>query len=168
MKIAIASDHAGFELKEKIKEHLKSSGYEVVDLGTDSTDSVDYPDFAEKLALKISAGEVPEGILCCGTGIGMSIAANKVPGVRAGVAVNEFMARMAREHNNANVLCLSGRITDSETAKKLVDVWLNAKFEGGRHERRVRKISELEKKGVRSQKTEGRGERTEDRGQTSR
>lgn len=146
-KIAIASDHAGFELKEKIKEHLISLGYEVIDLGTNSHESVDYPDYAEKLAVKVSSGEVPEGILCCGTGIGMSIAANKIPGVRAGVAVNEFMARMAREHNNANVLCLSGRLTDPETAKKLVDVWLNAKFEGGRHERRVKKISEIEKRG---------------------
>lgn len=146
-KIAIASDHAGFELKEKIKEHLISLGYEVIDLGTNSHESVDYPDYAEKLAVKVSSGEVSEGILCCGTGIGMSIAANKIPGVRAGVAVNEFMARMAREHNNANVLCLSGRLTDPETAKKLVDVWLNAKFEGGRHERRVKKISEIEKRG---------------------
>lgn len=146
-KIAIAADHAGFELKEKIKEHLKSSGYEVLDLGTKDTESVDYPDYAEKLALKISTGEVLEGVLCCGTGIGMSIAANKFSGVRAAVAVNEFMARMAKEHNNANVLCLSGRLTDPETAKKLVDVWLNAKFEGGRHERRIRKISEIETKG---------------------
>ncbi len=145
-KIAIASDHAGFELKEKIKEHLESAGYEVLDLGTDSTESVDYPDYAEKLALRISSGEVKEGILCCGTGIGMSIAANKFPGVRAAVAVNEFMARMAKEHNNANVLCLSGRLTDPETAKKLVDIWLTAKFEAGRHERRVNKIIEIEKR----------------------
>lgn len=144
-KIAIASDHAGFELKEKIKEDLKSAGYEVIDLGTDSTESVDYPDYAKKLALKVSSGEVPEGVLCCGAGIGMSIAANKFPGVRAAVAVNEFMARMAKEHNNANVLCLSGRLTDPTTAKKLVNIWLNAKFEGGRHERRVKKISEIEK-----------------------
>lgn len=154
-RIAVASDHAGFELKEKIKEHLKSAGYEVLDLGTDNTESVDYPDYAEKLALKISTGEVSEGVLCCGTGIGMSIAANKFPGVRAAVVVNEFMARMAKEHNNANVLCLSGRITDSETAKKLVDVWLNAEFEGGRHERRVRKIIEIEKK----QRKENRGQK---------
>jgi ribose 5-phosphate isomerase B len=145
-KIAIASDHAGFELKEKIKEFLKTKGYEVLDLGTDNAESVDYPDYAEKLAIKVSSGEISEGILCCGTGIGMSIAANKVPGVRAAVAVNEFMARMAKEHNNANVLCLSGRLTDPDTAKNLVDIWLNAKFEGGRHERRVKKIADIEKK----------------------
>ncbi len=146
-KIAIASDHAGFELKEEIKRHLESAGYEVLDLGTDSTESVDYPDYAEKVALKVSSGEVVEGVLCCGTGIGMCIAANKFSGVRAAVAVNEFMARMAKEHNNANVLCLSGRLTEPETAKKLVDVWLNTKFEGGRHERRVKKIGEIERKG---------------------
>jgi ribose 5-phosphate isomerase B len=146
-KIAIASDHAGFELKEKVKEHLKSLGYEVVDLGTNSTESVDYPDYAVRVAERVSSGEISEGVLCCGTGIGMSIAANKFPGVRAAVAVNEFMARMAKEHNNANVLCLSGRLTDPETAKKLVELWLNAKFEGGRHERRVAKIMEIEKKG---------------------
>ncbi|HEY4716104.1 MAG TPA: ribose 5-phosphate isomerase B [bacterium] len=145
-KIAIASDHAGFELKEKIKEFLKAQGYEVLDLGTNNTESVDYPDYAAMLAEKISAGELKEGVLCCGTGIGMSIAANKFPGVRAAVAVNEFMAQMAREHNDANVLCLSSRVTDPEIAKKLVDVWLNAKFEGGRHDRRVKKIIEIEKK----------------------
>lgn len=144
-RIAIASDHAGFKLKEEIEGFLKSEGYDVIDLGTHSEESVDYPDYAKELAVKIIAREADEGILCCGTGIGMSIAANKFPGIRAAVVVNEFMARMAREHNNANILCLSGRLTTPEEAKKLVKIWLDAKFEGGRHERRVNKINEFDR-----------------------
>ena len=142
--VVIGSDHGGLELKAAVSEALRQRGLEVVDLGTDNGDSVDYPDFAEKVAAAVSRGEAACGILVCGTGIGMSIVANKFPGVRAALVTDEFMARMAKEHNNANILVLGGRVLEGMTAARLVSVWLDATFEGGRHQRRLDKIAQLE------------------------
>lgn len=140
----IGSDHGGLELKEAVKAVLTSRGMNVTDFGTDNCGSVDYPDFAEKVAGAVSRGEAALGILVCGTGIGMSIVANKFPGVRAALATDEFMAQMAKEHNNANVLVLGGRVLSVDLAKKMVNVWLDAVFEGGRHQLRLDKIARLE------------------------
>jgi len=145
MRIVIGSDHAGFFLKEKIKKWLMKRGYEVVDVGTSSLDSVDYPEYAAKVASMVSEGKVRRGILICGTGIGMSIVANKFPRVRAALCLNEKMAEMARRHNNSNILCLGGRILSSRKALKIVDVWLSTGFDDGRHLRRIRKIRKIEK-----------------------
>lgn len=142
--IAIGSDHGGLELKEIIKSALVARGLEVDDYGPDNSDSVDYPDFAEKVAGAVSRGEFELGILICGTGIGMSIVANKFPGVRAALVTDEYMARMAKEHNNANVLVLGGRVLDKAMAVKMVHVWLDSLYEAGRHQRRLDKISRLE------------------------
>ena len=144
MKLAIASDHGGFSLKTGILQLLQSKNIEVIDLGTDSEDSVDYPDFATDVARKVSTGEVDAGILVCGTGIGMAIAANKFRGVRAAVVTDEFTARMSREHNNANVIAVGGRVLDETKANAVVNAWLEARYEGGRHDRRLNKIVELE------------------------
>ncbi len=146
MKIAIASDHAGFEEKERLKPLLKELGIEFEDLGTGSTESVDYPDYARKVAEEVSQGKVDQGLLVCGSGTGMAIAANKVPGVRAAVAWSEEIARLAREHNDANVLALGARTTPTEKLPGIVRAWFNAKFDVGRHERRVEKIREIEQK----------------------
>src|SRR5512138_763994 len=124
--IALGSDHGGFELKESLKELLKGRGIDVVDCGTDNGSSVDYPDFGEKVARKVSSGEVEKGILFCGTGIGMSIVANKYPRVRAALVTDAFMAQMAKEHNNANILVLGGRVLDSDKARDMVSIWLDA------------------------------------------
>ena len=145
MKIAIAADHAGYEEKEKLKSTLDSMGIGYDDMGTDSTASVDYPDYAKKLGEAVAAGKYEQGILVCGSGTGMAIAANKVPGIRAAVAWNEEIARLAREHNNANVLSLAARYIPDEEQKKILKAWFDAKFEGGRHERRVEKIEQIEK-----------------------
>jgi ribose 5-phosphate isomerase B len=142
--IVIGSDHGGLALKEAIEAALVARGMDVKDFGTDNGDSVDYPDFAEKVAGAVSRGEADLGILACGTGIGMSIVANKFPGVRAALAADEFMARMAKEHNNANILVLGGRVLTAEQAVKMVSVWLDAHYEGGRHQRRLDKITRLE------------------------
>ncbi len=142
--IVIGSDHGGLELKEAVKAALASRGMDVDDFGTDNSDSVDYPDFAEKVAGAVSRGEVELGILICGTGIGMSIVANKFPGVRAALATDEFMAQMAREHNNANILVLGGRVLSADMATKMVNVWLDSSYEGGRHQRRLDKIAQVE------------------------
>jgi ribose 5-phosphate isomerase B len=142
--IVIGSDHGGLALKEAIQEALAERGLDVNDYGTDKGDSVDYPDFAEKVAGAVSRGDAELGILACGTGIGMSIVANKFPGVRAALAADEFMARMAKEHNNANILVLGGRVLTEEKAVKMVNVWLDARYEGGRHQRRLDKIAQLE------------------------
>jgi ribose 5-phosphate isomerase B len=142
--IAVGSDHGGLELKEAIKASLTVRGLDVDDYGTDNGDSVDYPDFAEKVAAAVSRGDVELGILVCGTGIGMSIVANKFPGVRAALATDEFMAQMAKEHNNANVLVLGGRVLAKDLAVKMVNVWLDSTYEAGRHQRRLDKISRLE------------------------
>ncbi|MCD6403123.1 MAG: ribose 5-phosphate isomerase B [Candidatus Aenigmarchaeota archaeon] len=143
-KLAIGSDHAGFRLKEKLKKYLESKGFSVIDVGTDSEESVDYPDFAFKVAKLVSEGKCKRGILVCGTGLGMSIAANKVKGIRATVCWNEEVARLSRLHNDSNVLCLGGRLLTFEEAKRIVEVWLETEFEGGRHLRRIKKISEFE------------------------
>ncbi len=144
MKIGLASDHGGFQLKEDVKEYLKEEGYEVVDYGTKNEESVDYPEYAEKLSEAVVAGEVDRGIAICGTGIGISIACNKVKGVRAALCSETYSARMSMEHNNANILALGGRVTGKDLALEIVSVWLNSEFEGGRHQRRVDKISAIE------------------------
>jgi ribose 5-phosphate isomerase B len=144
MKIAIASDHAGYEEKERLKPLLNEMGIQFEDLGTVSEESVDYPDYARKVGEEVSQGKVDQGLLICGSGTGMAIAANKVPGVRAAVAWNEEIATLAREHNDANVLSLGARVTPTEELPKIVRAWFAAKFEGGRHERRVEKIREIE------------------------
>jgi len=143
-KIALAADHAGFEEKEKIKKTLDEIGVEFDDFGTNSADSVDYPDYARKVAEAISRGEYEQGLLVCGSGTGMAIAANKVKGVRAAVAWNEEIARLARQHNNANVLSLAARCIPDDEQQKIVKAFFTADFQGGRHERRVEKIAEIE------------------------
>jgi len=145
VQIAIASDHAGLELKEEIRRHLTERGIEAVDFGPTSEDSVDYPDYGQEVGSRVSSGAFEKGILICGAGIGMSIVANKFPGVRAALAMNIFAARMSRHHNNSNVLVLAGRLTGKELAMAILDEWLDSEFEGGRHQRRLDKISKLEK-----------------------
>lgn len=145
MKIALGADHAGFELKEKIKQKLVSSGLTVNDRGTNSTASVDYPDFAQAVADDVASKSSDLGILVCSTGIGMSIAANKVPGIRAAKVDTEFEAERSREHNDANVLTLGADTVSADEALKIVDKWLNTPFSNGeRHERRVKKIAAIE------------------------
>ena len=141
MKIAIGSDHGGYELKEMIVSYLKENGHEVADCGCDSPDSVDYPDFAEKICTEVSGGSSERGILICGTGIGMSIAANRHRDIRAALCHEGFTARMSREHNNANVLCLGARVIGSEVALDIVRVWVSTDFAGGRHQQRLDKLS---------------------------
>ena len=147
MKLAIACDHGGFHLKEHIKKYLTEKGIEIVDHGTYNEDSVDYPDFAEKLCKDITSGEsgAERGILICGTGIGISIAANKCKGIRAALCADVFSAKMSREHNNANVLCMGERTTGVGLAEMITDAWLETEFAGGRHQRRIDKIMALEK-----------------------
>lgn len=144
--IIIGSDHGGLVLKTALTDYLNRRGFQVSDAGTNGDASVDYPDFGQKVAEAVTAGEAESGILICGTGIGMSIAANKIPGVRAALVTDAFMARMAKEHNNANVLVLGGRVLDEQKACDLVGAWLDATFEGGRHQARLDKITALEKK----------------------
>jgi len=143
--IVVGSDHGGLEVKAAVITLLKGRGLAVSDAGTDGPSSVDYPDFGMKVAGMVSRGEADQGVLVCGTGIGMSIVANKFPGVRAALVTDEFMARMSRQHNNANVLVLGGRVIDPPTAEKLVAAWLDATFEGGRHQGRLDKIVALER-----------------------
>lgn len=143
-KVSIASDHGGFELKEKIISFLDEIGVSAIDLGTGSDESVDYPDFAKKLTDNIASGKTDFGILICGTGIGMEISANKAKGIRAANCTNSTMAKLTRQHNNANVLCLGARIVGLELAKDLVSTFLQAEFEGGRHQRRIDKIKDME------------------------
>lgn len=144
MKVAIASDHGGYELKEHIKNLMDEMNIKYVDLGTDSIESVDYPDYAFPVANKVAKGEVDRGILICGTGIGMSIAANKVEGVRAALVHDCYTARVTRQHNDSNVLCLGGRTTGINVAEEIARIWLEANFEGGRHKKRVKKIMQIE------------------------
>lgn len=144
--IAIASDHGGFELKERIVKYLKEKGYQFEDLGTFNTDSVDYPDYGVKAAEGVAQGKYEKGIVICGTGIGISIAANKVHGIRAALCTNSYMARMSREHNDSNILALGGRVVGDELAIDIVETWLNTEFVGGRHKIRIDKIAEIEKK----------------------
>jgi ribose 5-phosphate isomerase B len=143
-KIALAADHAGFEEKEKLKSTLTDLGIEFEDMGTDSAESVDYPDYALKAARAVAKGDFDQGLLVCGSGTGMAIAANKVHGARAAVAWSPDIARLARQHNNANILSLPARFIDDAQAKEIVKAWFAADFEGGRHDRRVEKIAEAE------------------------
>lgn len=145
MKIAIGSDHRGIEVKRKLVELLGGWGHEVLDEGTRGAESVDYPDIARQVAQRVGRGEVERGILICGTGIGMAIAANKVPGVRAAPCHDDLTAEMSRRHNDLNVLCLSADMLGERLIDRMVEIWLNTEFEGGRHDRRVQKIAELEK-----------------------
>ncbi|HYR77480.1 MAG TPA: ribose 5-phosphate isomerase B [Pyrinomonadaceae bacterium] len=144
MKIAIASDHAGYEEKERLKPLLGELGIQYEDLGTVSKESVDYPDYARKVGDEVASGNADQGLLVCGSGTGMGMAANKIPGVRAAVAWNEEIARLAREHNDANVLSLGARVTPAADLPKIVRAWFAAKFDSGRHQRRVEKIREIE------------------------
>lgn len=144
MRLAIGSDHAGLELKVELVSHLRTSGHEVTDLGTHDKSSIDYPDYAEKVARAVVDGDSELGFLVCGSGQGMCMAANKIQGVRAAVCSDTFSAHAVREHNNANVLCLGQRVIGPGLAQEIVDAFLQAEFEGGRHARRVGKIMELE------------------------
>lgn len=147
MKLAIGSDHAGYEMKEGIKKYLEEKGYEVKDYGTNSTESCDYPEFGEKVGRAVASGECEEGVLVCGTGIGISLAANKVKGIRAAVCSEPVSARLAKQHNNANIIAFGARIVGMEEAKGIVDAFLSAEFLGGRHEKRVNMISDIENRG---------------------
>lgn len=144
MKIAIGNDHAGYELKEEVKKKLIADGYEVVDKGCDSKDSVDYPKYGHAVGWAVSKGETDLGICICSTGIGISMAANKVPGVRAGLVHSVQTAHMTKQHNNANVLCFGANVVDKDLAFAMVDEWLSTETEGGRHERRVNEIEDLD------------------------
>ncbi|HYG98486.1 MAG TPA: ribose 5-phosphate isomerase B [Terriglobales bacterium] len=144
MKIALGADHAGYELKEKVKRHLEQNGYEVDDHGTTSNNSVDYPDFAKHVSEEVVNKNADLGILVCGTGVGMAIAANKVHGIRAANVTTEFEAQMLREHNNGNVLAIGARVLDDANAIKIVDKFVQTKFAGGRHQLRVDKIMAIE------------------------
>jgi ribose 5-phosphate isomerase B len=144
MRIAIGADHAGFTLKNDLRDALRAAGHEVADLGTDSTASTDYPDYALIVARQVAAGEADRGVLVCGTGIGMSIAANKVHGIRAALGTNPEEVRLVREHNNANVLTFGEKFIDAPAAERLTKIFLETPFEGGRHERRVEKIMAME------------------------
>lgn len=143
MKIAIASDHGGYELKEAVKKHLLQRGFEIIDLGTDSEVSVDYPTYGKQCGETVAAGKADRGIVFCGTGIGISMAANKVKGIRCALCTDEHLAAMTRRHNDANLLALGGRTTDPEKAVSITDVWLDTPFEGGRHQRRVDMLNEM-------------------------
>ncbi|MFH2005161.1 MAG: ribose 5-phosphate isomerase B [bacterium] len=145
-KVLIACDHGGLELKEKLVRDLEAWDFEVEDLGVNDSASVDYPDYGLKLARRIAAGEEALGVLVCGTGIGMSITANKVPGIRAAMVSDEYSARMARQHNDANVICLGGRVIGPDSAKAILKAFLDGEFEGGRHQRRLDLISAAERK----------------------
>jgi ribose 5-phosphate isomerase B len=155
MKIAIGSDHAGFDLKSEIIALLKEMGLECLDFGTDDTKSVDYPDFGEKVSLAVSRGDIERGILICGTGIGMSIVANKFPNIRASLCNDLYTARMSRLHNDANILVIGGRIVGKDLAKEIVRVWFSTDFEGGRHLLRLEKIRGIEERTCHGRKGEG-------------
>src|SRR6185295_15240991 len=145
MKIAIGADHAGFAAKEEIKTVIKALGHTLTDVGTTSETSVDYPDYAEKVARMVASGEADKGVLLCGTGIGMSIAANKVPGIRAAVVSDEKTAELSRKHNDANIFCAGARFNPVVKIAEALKVWLQTPFEGGRHVNRINKIAALEK-----------------------
>ncbi len=144
MKIAIGNDHSAVQLREVISAHLKERGYEVEEVGTFSTESSNYPEWGEKVARKVVAKEADLGIAICGTGVGISIACNKVKGIRAVVCSEPYSARLSRQHNNANVLCFGARVVGTELAKMIVDEWLDAEFQGGRHQMRIDMISRIE------------------------
>lgn len=144
MKIAIGNDHAATDMKNEIMQHLKDRGCEVINVGTDGHESVDYPDYAKKVCDKVLSEEADLGIAICGTGVGISIACNKVKGIRAVCCSEPFSAKLSRQHNNSNVLCFGARVIGPELAKMIVDEWLDAEFQGGRHQLRIDKISALE------------------------
>lgn len=144
MKIGLSADHGGYILKDEIKKHLENKGYELVDYGVNSDESVDYPDYAKILCNNVIEGNVDLGMVFCGTGIGISIASNKVKGIRCGLIYDEFSAEMAKRHNNCNVIAMGGRTMDEDKAKKMVDIFLSSEYENGRHQRRLNKIHELE------------------------
>ena len=145
MRIAIGSDHAGYDLKIEVKKHLEQKGLEVIDFGTNEKTSTDYPIYAKRACYAVLDGQCDRGILICGTGVGMSLTANKIPGIRAVVCSEPCSAVLSRKHNNTNVLCFGGRIIGVELAKMIADLWLAAEFEGGRHQRRIDMVTELEK-----------------------
>ena len=144
MKIVIGCDHAAYELKEAVKAKLEGEGYEVMDVGCHSTESVDYPKYGHAVGKAVASGEADRGISICGTGIGISIAANKVPGVRAGVVLNVMTAEMTKAHNDANVLCFGARVVDQDTAFAMVDTWLSTEFMGDKHLRRINEFEDLD------------------------
>ncbi len=144
-RIALGADHAGFQVKERVKEELQKEGFEVIDFGTHTTDSVDYPDYARLVARSVSQAESSRGVLVCGTGIGMAITANKFRGIRAATCNDTYTARMASEHTDANVLCVGARVVDADHAVAIVREWLKTKFGGGRHQRRIDKISDIDR-----------------------
>lgn len=146
MRIAIGNDHTALDMKQAVKEHLEKKGYEVLDLGTDSSESCDYPVYGEKVGKAVAAGEADLGIAICGTGVGISLAAGKVKGIRACVCSEPYTAKLSRMHNDSNVLAFGARVIGIEMAKMITDTWLEAEFEGGRHQRRVDMIMEIEKK----------------------
>lgn len=148
MKVALGADHGGYELKELVREHLQKNGHEVTDYGTDSTKSVDYPEYGFKVGEAIISKQADLGIVVCGTGIGISIAANKVRGIRTALCTNSYMAKMAREHNNANILALGARVVGEGLALDIVDTFLASSFSGWRHTRRVNLITEFEERGT--------------------
>lgn len=143
MKIAIGCDHAGYELKEKVKAKMQADGHEMFDVGTDSTESVDYPKYGHAVGRAVASGEVERGIAICGSGIGISIACNKVPGVRAALCTSTEMAEMCRRHNNANVIAMGARMISEELAFAMIDTWMSTEFEGGKHERRINELDDI-------------------------
>ena len=152
MKIGIGNDHAAVDMKNEISEYLKEKGYEVVNYGTDSNESCDYPVYGEKVGEAVAHGDVDLGILICGTGVGISLAANKVEGIRAVVCSEPYTAKLSRQHNNTNILAFGARVIGIETAKMIVDEWLNAEFMGGKHERRVNMLMDIEKRKIHGDK----------------
>lgn len=143
MVIAIGCDHAAYELKEKVKEKLEHAGHQMIDVGTDSTESVDYPKYGHAVGRLVASGEAERGVAICGSGIGISIACNKVPGIRAALCTSVEMAEMCRRHNNANVICMGARMISEELAFAMVDKWLETEFEGGKHERRIGELEDI-------------------------
>lgn len=152
MKIAIGNDHAAVEMKNDIKAYLEEKGHEVVNYGTDTSESCDYPVYGEKVAVAVANKEADLGILICGTGVGISLAANKVEGIRAVVCSEPYTAKLSREHNNTNVLAFGARVIGIETAKMIVDEWLNAEFMGGKHERRIEMVMDIERRKIHGDK----------------
>ena len=144
MKIVVGSDHAAYELKEAIKEKLTAEGHDVIDVGCDSTESVDYPKYGHAVGRTVASGEAERGIAVCGSGIGISIACNKVPGIRAALCTSVEMAEMCRRHNNANVVCMGARMISQELAFDIIDKWMTTDFEGGKHLRRINEIEDLD------------------------
>jgi len=146
MRVAVGADHRGYQTKERVRVLLERLNHEVLDVGTFDAEPIDYPDLAAEVAWKVSRGEAERGILICGSGLGMCIAANKVPGIRAAPCHDDLTAEMSRRHNDLNVLCLSADMLGEKLMDRMIEIWLNTDFEGGRHERRVKKIAELDQK----------------------